>query len=225
MSPQSPQPPEPPEPSQSPGPQPRPGRLQQLRASLRLRLGSLDPDWLQRCHPGSPRSPGLEPEGSATPITGQQSSVDPIAGCEPSATPAAHAHGDGLQPRRCQKRSRNEGPEGSLACVQQDSGQGDHEKDAAEGAAGGGSPSRGACVEWTVGIAPLCSSSRTGVQDRGNYVRLNMKQRRYVRGGALRGRALLRQVSGGVCGWVGGRAFLTPGSLVGQCCLLPLRPP
>uniref|UniRef100_A0A8C5Z4Y2 Uncharacterized protein n=1 Tax=Marmota marmota marmota TaxID=9994 RepID=A0A8C5Z4Y2_MARMA len=28
------------------------GRLQQLRASLSLRLGSLDPGWLQRCHSG-----------------------------------------------------------------------------------------------------------------------------------------------------------------------------
>ncbi|XP_058515432.1 ATP-dependent DNA helicase Q4 isoform X2 [Ochotona princeps] len=198
VSPQSPQLPESPEPLQSPGPQPWPGRLQQLRESLRLRLGSLDPDWLQRCHHGSPgaqgsRSPGLEPEGSATPTTGQQSSVDPIAGCEASGALAAHTHADDLQPRRCQKRSRNEGPGGSLACVQQEGGQGGHEKDTVGGPAGGGSPSCGACVGQTVGTAPLCSSPRTGVQERGNYVRLNMKQRRYVRGGALRGRALLRQ--------------------------------
>ncbi|XP_054548763.1 ATP-dependent DNA helicase Q4 [Talpa occidentalis] len=35
--------------TQPPGPQLRPGRLQQLRASLSLRLSSLDPGWLERC--------------------------------------------------------------------------------------------------------------------------------------------------------------------------------
>jgi len=45
-----------------------------------------------------------------------------------------------------------------------------------------------------VGTADLCVSSRSAIQDRGNYVRLNMKQRRYVRGRALRGRLLRKQV-------------------------------
>lgn len=35
---------------QLPRPQLRPGRLQQLQESLSLRLSSLDPGWLQRCH-------------------------------------------------------------------------------------------------------------------------------------------------------------------------------
>lgn len=35
---------------QLPRAQLRPGRLQQLQESLSLRLGSLDPGWLQRCH-------------------------------------------------------------------------------------------------------------------------------------------------------------------------------
>ena len=38
-----------------------------------------------------------------------------------------------------------------------------------------------------MGTADLCVSSRSAIQYRGNYVRLNMKQRRYVRGWALRG--------------------------------------
>ena len=45
-----------------------------------------------------------------------------------------------------------------------------------------------------VGIADLCVSSRSAIQDRGNYVRLNMKQRCYGRGRALRGRLLRKQV-------------------------------
>lgn len=40
-------------PPQPPRPELRPGRPQQLRASLSLRLGSLDPGWLQRCHNGT----------------------------------------------------------------------------------------------------------------------------------------------------------------------------
>lgn len=40
-------------PPQLPRPQLRPGRLQQLQESLSLRLGSLDPGWLQRCHNGT----------------------------------------------------------------------------------------------------------------------------------------------------------------------------
>lgn len=40
-------------PSQPPRPQLRPGRLQQLQASLSQRLGSLNPGWLQRCHSGA----------------------------------------------------------------------------------------------------------------------------------------------------------------------------
>lgn len=45
-----------------------------------------------------------------------------------------------------------------------------------------------------MGTADLCVSSRSAIQYRGNYVRLNMKQRRYVRGWALRGRLLRKQV-------------------------------
>lgn len=43
-------------------------------------------------------------------------------------------------------------------------------------------------------IACLYLLSRPAVRSGGNYVRLNMKQKRYVRGPALRGRLLRKQV-------------------------------
>lgn len=45
-----------------------------------------------------------------------------------------------------------------------------------------------------MGKVHLCVPSRPAVRDRGNYVRLNMKQKRYVQGPALRGRLLRKQV-------------------------------
>lgn len=43
-------------------------------------------------------------------------------------------------------------------------------------------------------MAHLYIPSRVAVRNGGNYVRLNMKQKRYVRGPALRGRLLRKQV-------------------------------
>uniref|UniRef100_A0A6I8NPE2 DNA 3'-5' helicase n=1 Tax=Ornithorhynchus anatinus TaxID=9258 RepID=A0A6I8NPE2_ORNAN len=55
---------QPPSPLGPPGgvaPNPRPGRLRQLRRSLNRRLSSLDPSWLERCQNGTgERSPGRE---------------------------------------------------------------------------------------------------------------------------------------------------------------------
>lgn len=45
-----------------------------------------------------------------------------------------------------------------------------------------------------MGKAHLYVPSRPAVQGRGNYVRLNLKQKCYVRGPALRGRLLRKQV-------------------------------
>uniref|UniRef100_A0A8W4F6M8 ATP-dependent DNA helicase Q4 n=1 Tax=Sus scrofa TaxID=9823 RepID=A0A8W4F6M8_PIG len=68
----------------------------------------------------------------------------------------------------------------------------------------GGPPPEGAaaaghtedCLEEPVRAQPLSNptTSRPAIQDRGNYVRLNMKQKRYVRGLAPRSRLLRRQV-------------------------------
>lgn len=45
-----------------------------------------------------------------------------------------------------------------------------------------------------MGKTHLYVRPRPAVRDRGNYVRLNLKQKRYVRGPALRGRLLRKQV-------------------------------
>lgn len=65
-------------PCQPPGPQLRPGRLQQLQASLSLRLGSLSPGWLQRCHSGD--SDFLGPPEVCQPVLGTEEPQSQTAG-------------------------------------------------------------------------------------------------------------------------------------------------
>lgn len=128
-------------PPQPPRPQLRPGRLQQLQASLSLRLGSLDPDWLQRCHSGTPDSLGT-PE-ACQPVLGTKEpqsltsgvpsalglSTGPEAPLQGSEAPesvqkAGHRAGTFLPGRSQGKKRRwNGDPEGSPAQAQQDSGQ------------------------------------------------------------------------------------------------------
>ncbi|KAI4566025.1 hypothetical protein MJT46_019712, partial [Ovis ammon polii x Ovis aries] len=206
---------------QPPRPQLRPGRLQQLRASLSLRLSSLDPEWLQRCHNRTPDflevsrtcQPGLGAEDSQllTPAVASVLSLSagpevPLQGPEAPALPAAGVSAGKCQPgdRQGKKRRQSGELEGSLAQTQQGTDQAGPMPEGA-GAAGpaedcteqpvktqppGRTPA--SSVGRAVGTADVCISSRS-VQDRGNYVRLNMKQRRYVRGRALRGRLLRKQ--------------------------------
>ncbi|XP_059851424.1 LOW QUALITY PROTEIN: ATP-dependent DNA helicase Q4 [Delphinus delphis] len=225
-------------PPQPPRPELRPGRPQQLRASLSLRLGSLDPGWLQRCHNGTsdflgvPRAcqPCLGAEESQLLTPGVASVFGPSAGPEvtlqgpetPTLLAAGISAGNSQPgPRQGKKRRWSGELEGSPAQTQQDSGH------AGPLPAGAGaavptedcpeqpvqaqppskppapryhclSPSSAAFSRATVGRAvgavDLCVSSRLAVQNRGNYVRLNMKQKRYVRGPASRGRLLRKQV-------------------------------
>ncbi|XP_068839458.1 ATP-dependent DNA helicase Q4 isoform X3 [Capricornis sumatraensis] len=192
---------------QPPRPQLRPGRLQQLRASLSLRLGSLDPEWLQRCHNRTPDflevsrtcQPGLGAEDSQllTPAAASVLSLSagpevPLQGPEAPALPAAGVSAGKCQPGDRQgKKQRQSGElEGSLAQTQQGTDQAGPLPEGA-GAAGPGED----CPEQPVKTQPpgRTPASRSAVQDRGNYVRLNMKQRHYVRGRALRGRLLRKQ--------------------------------
>ncbi|XP_017914246.1 PREDICTED: ATP-dependent DNA helicase Q4 [Capra hircus] len=191
---------------QPPRPQLRPGRLQQLRASLSLRLGSLDPEWLQRCHNRTPDflevsrtcQPGLGAEDSQllTPAVASVLSLSagpevPLQGPEAPALPAAGVSAGKCQPgdRQGKKRRQSGELEGSLAQTQQGT---DQAGPLPEGAGAAG-PAED-CPEQPVKTQPpgRTPASRS-VQDRGNYVRLNMKQRRYVRGRALRGRLLRKQ--------------------------------
>ncbi|KAB0396236.1 hypothetical protein E2I00_007196 [Balaenoptera physalus] len=195
-------------PPQPPRPQLRPGRPQQLRASLSLRLGSLDPGWLQRCHNGTPDflgvpracQPCLGTEESQLLTPGVASVLGPSAGTEvplqgPEAPtlPAAGISAGNSQPgtRQGKKRRWSGELEGSPAQTQQDSGQ----AGPLPAGAGAAAPAED-CPEQPVQAQPPSKppAPRLAVRDRGNYVRLNMKQKRYARGPASRGRLLRKQV-------------------------------
>ncbi|XP_058421163.1 ATP-dependent DNA helicase Q4 [Diceros bicornis minor] len=193
-------------PPQPPRPQLRPGRLQQLRASLSLRLGSLDPSWLQRCHSeapdlqGAPEAcqPGLGTEESQ-PLSSSVPSVSlstgpeaPLPGPESPALQAARVRAGSPQPGNTQgkKQRKSEEPRRSPAQAQQDSSQ----AELPPGRAGATTYTEG-CPGEPVGSQPPSSPAapRPAIQDRSNYVRLNMKRKRYARGPALRGRLLRKQ--------------------------------
>ncbi|XP_065751246.1 ATP-dependent DNA helicase Q4 [Phocoena phocoena] len=195
-------------PPQPPRPELRPGRPQQLRASLSLRLGSLDPGWLQRCHngtsdfPGVPRAcqPCLGAEESQLLTPGVASVFGPSAGPEvplqgpesPTLLAAGISAGNSQPGTRQGKKRRWSGElEGSPAQTQQDSGQ----AGPLPAGAGAAVPTED-CPEQPVQAQPPSKppAPRLAVQNRGNYVRLNMKQKRYVRGPASRGRLLRKQV-------------------------------
>ncbi|XP_028726822.1 ATP-dependent DNA helicase Q4 isoform X5 [Peromyscus leucopus] len=199
-----------------PEPQPRLGQLQQLQASLSLRLSSLDPGWLERCQDGLSEVPsacGLDLDAKESPpqIPGKVNVPDPGIHSEGSSqSPEALA----LQPQspkssnnKDRKRKWSENSEDFAQA--QDSSQAEllsegaraaaHEKDPpGEPAQGNASQPREsssqARTEKAKGTAQLHSSPRPALLDRGNYVRLNMKQKCYVRVGANRGRLLRKQV-------------------------------
>ncbi|XP_070078716.1 ATP-dependent DNA helicase Q4 isoform X2 [Equus przewalskii] len=194
-------------PPQALKPQLRPGRLQQLRASLSLRLNSLDPGWLQRCHneapdfQGAPEAchPGLDTDLSQ-PLTLSVPSVGPSTGPEaPLPAPeaptlqAVRVSAGSPQPSntRGKKRRRSEEPGGSPAQAQQDSSQPELPPEGA-GATAHAEGCLGEPVQAQLPSIP--AAPRPAIQDRGNYVRLNLKQKRYARGPALRGRLLRKQV-------------------------------
>ncbi|KAF6100893.1 RecQ like helicase 4 [Phyllostomus discolor] len=194
-------------PLQLPRPLSRPGRLQQLQESLSLRLGSLDPDWLQRCHqvalgfPGASEAcpPALGAEEPQPPTSGVPSVLGPGTGLEALSqsleAPGLQAAGVGagspsLGSSQGKKRRQSGQPETPPAQEKQHSSQAGPPSEGAGAAVrvkdGPGDPAR---------AQPLSSPSapRPAVRNRGNYVRLNMKQKRYVRGPALRGRLLHKQ--------------------------------
>ncbi|CAO2601871.1 ATP-dependent DNA helicase Q4 [Lemmus lemmus] len=192
-----------------PEPQPRLGQLQQLQASLSLRLSSLDPGWLERCHARVsdllevPNACGLDLDAkeSQPRKSGEANVLDPgIRSEEKSQSPEALA----LQPpiltssnnedRKWSKDSedcaqaRDSSPARTTA----------HEKDLPGEPVQVNAPqprsSKRAKTERAKGTSRLHISPRAASLDRGNYVRLNMKHKCYVRAGASRGRLLRKQV-------------------------------
>nr|XP_040149367.1 ATP-dependent DNA helicase Q4 isoform X4 [Ictidomys tridecemlineatus] len=210
--------PQPSEPKRSPG------RLQQLRASLRLRLGSLDPGWLQRCHSGpldflkppSACSPGLGRKESQHLTSGEFLVFGPNTCSEEFSqgpeTPAPQAAQNdmgspqpsnpqgkkpkwsetGGSPVQSQQDISQTGPlsEGTGAVALEEDLPGQPvQAQPSQPRSSSSSPSR---RKKPKGMAHTLSR-RPAIQDRSNYVRLNMKHKRYVWGGALRGRLLRRQ--------------------------------
>lgn len=194
-----------------PEPQPRLGQLQQLQASLSLRLSSLDPGWLERCHARVsnllevPDACGLDLDAkeSQPQKSGKTNVLDPGIPEKKSQSSNALA----LQPpspissndedRKWNEHSEDfaqvwdSSPAGQLS---EEAGTTAHEKEPQGEPAPQPCSSKQAKTEKAKGTARLYISPRPASLDKGNYVRLNMKQKCYVRVGASRGRLLRKQV-------------------------------
>ncbi|XP_072631783.1 ATP-dependent DNA helicase Q4 [Canis lupus baileyi] len=186
---------------QLPGPQPRPGRLQQLQASLSLRLSSLDPGWLERCHSAASDclrasaacQPSLGVEESQPLTSGVPSVLGASPGPEGRALQRAAVGAGSPEAGNSQGKKRRQTKEtgGGPAQAQQDSGQAGPPPEEA-GAVGPAEDCPGEPLRVQPASGPTATSS--AVRDQGNYVRLNLKQKRYVRGPARRGRLLRKQM-------------------------------
>ncbi|XP_016040625.1 ATP-dependent DNA helicase Q4 isoform X2 [Erinaceus europaeus] len=173
----------------SPVSQLRPGRLQQLQASLSLRLSSLDPGWLQRCH-----SEALQPSLGAEKSQPLRSAASPVLSSSTvHKAPSQASEAPVLQAARVR-----------TGTPQPDYGQGKKRRWSGES---DGSPVPGQQDDSQVGSLPegaraaehkeeprRAQPTRLAAQGGGNYVRLNMKRKCYVRGLALRGRFLRKQM-------------------------------
>ncbi|CAH6791102.1 ATP-dependent DNA helicase Q4 [Phodopus roborovskii] len=204
---------------QLPGPQPRLGQLQQLQASLSLRLSSLDPAWLERCHNRvselleAPNAYGLDLDGkeSQPQMSGKVNDLDPGTYSEGSSQSPEGLAIQLQSPKSSNKKDRKwDWNESSEDFVQaQDSSQAGllsegaraatHERDPPGEPALVNAPrphnsSKKARTEKAEGKAHAHTSTRPAFLNRGNYVRLNMKQKCHVRVGANRGRLLRKQV-------------------------------
>ncbi|XP_037658931.1 ATP-dependent DNA helicase Q4 isoform X6 [Choloepus didactylus] len=180
------------------GPRPRPGRPQQLRSSLSLRLSSLDPSWLQRCHNGAPDlletpeacGPGLGRE-SQPPASGMLAAPDPSVaseafpgGPEAPALPALRIQGGSSQPSNGpSKEQRWRGIPGQAPL---DGGQAAPQPEGAGAAELEDDSPRRPVREQLRPSHRDSASPGPAPRDRANYVRLNLKQKRYVRGHHLR---------------------------------------
>ncbi|XP_042638944.1 ATP-dependent DNA helicase Q4 [Orycteropus afer afer] len=192
-----------PVPPQCPGPQLQPARLQQLQLSRSQRLNSLDPGWLQRCHDGAPKllgtpeacGPGLGTEGLCSPGEGSQPLSPGVlatpGACHGLQAPVlleANNSGWSTQPSEEQRPNPGGSPSqwGSshVEAQSKNAGTTEPEEDPLEEPMGQQSSRRCHSV----------ATPRSVFQEGGNYVRLNLKQKRYVRGPALRGTHLRKQM-------------------------------
>ncbi|ELV13614.1 ATP-dependent DNA helicase Q4 [Tupaia chinensis] len=214
--------------------QPQPRRLQQLQESRNLRMSTLDPGWLQRCHSGATRvleapkacrsSQGTKESqllASGKSVFPGTSSEAASQGQEAPAWKATTVGAGSLTPcdSYSKKRKQAEDPRDCSVQTGQDSGQVDIlSEEAGAGAtvleeiplgetaqpqpysnpsasrSHGFGPSDQARAGKAEDTAHLNAPPRPAIGDGGNYVRLDMKHRRYARGQALRSRLLRKQV-------------------------------
>ncbi|GAB5584350.1 ATP-dependent DNA helicase Q4 [Prionailurus iriomotensis] len=186
----------------------RPGSVRDYGERLKANLkGTLQAGPALSRIPRTPRRPSSEmptprpPGAGAALISPEEVSEVPLqpAGPQLSTSPEAQAlqtagvSAGSPQPGDSQGKrwTRNREPEGSPAQAQQDSGQiGPLPEEA--GAAEHAEDPSGKPL-WAQRPSGA-TASRVAVRNGGNYVRLNMKQKRYVRGPALRGRLLRKQM-------------------------------
>ncbi|XP_052016406.1 ATP-dependent DNA helicase Q4 isoform X2 [Apodemus sylvaticus] len=209
---------------QVPEPQPRLGQLQQLRSSLSLRLSSLDPGWLERCHNRVsdllevPGTCGLDPSAkeSQPQMSGRVDVDDPAIHPEVSSqSPEALAQQQSQVLSQSPKSSNSKNRKRKWNEKGEDFAQGQHSSQAGPLCEGAGATAPGqdspgepaqvnaaqpchnssqARTEKAKGTTDLHVSPRPAALDRGNYIRLNMKSKSFVRIGASRGRLLRKQV-------------------------------
>ncbi|KAM5280681.1 ATP-dependent DNA helicase Q4 [Ctenodactylus gundi] len=201
-------------PSKPPEPQPRPSRLQQLRTSLSLRLGSLDPGWLRRCQDraldfletSSACQPVLSAEEFQSLTPGMLAvlcpSIPSKALSQDAEAPLPQAQVSTKSPQLSvyQGKKRRWAENGvSPVQAQQDSSQAGPQslEEDPVGSPVQTRPVQPCCSSSSPagagkakGTAQLQAGTRLAAHDKGNYVRLNMKQKRYVRHGTLRARLL-----------------------------------
>ncbi|XP_006879470.1 PREDICTED: LOW QUALITY PROTEIN: ATP-dependent DNA helicase Q4 [Elephantulus edwardii] len=179
--------------SQTPSPHARPlvqqHRLQQLRASLSLRLASLDPAWLQQCQDGA-SDLQRAPECSGGPDQRWQPQTPGACHGPRISTLQEASHSEGF-PQLSKNQRQNRDP--TAAASQGHSchmGLPPDEPPPREPV--GKQPPRPPRSPEVRKSPPRQVASK--LNPLGNYIRLNLKQKRYTRGPTLRGIRLRKQV-------------------------------
>ncbi|XP_075405198.1 ATP-dependent DNA helicase Q4 isoform X2 [Tenrec ecaudatus] len=183
-------------------PQLQPAWLQQLQSPLSRRLASLDPGWLQRCQDGSPElleapdtcGPGLSSEepGKEPQLPQTSGVLAALGNTGPDLEGPAlqEARGNKGNPRPSKTLRPGRDPQDTPPQAQGDQ---DHMEPRLKDA-GATELEEDALGDWSPRPRINSSTPRSTFQERGNYVKLNLKQKRYARGPALRGARLRKQV-------------------------------
>ncbi|XP_074880211.1 ATP-dependent DNA helicase Q4 [Buteo buteo] len=191
---------------------PPPNKFQQLKQTVAQRLGSLDPAWLQRCQ-GTPEDEGTIPGATQERERGEIGCAPPeqeegggIPSVEDSGRKRPRGDGGGgaaapAKLRRC-RRDSAKGTFSAASGLKQSKEEEEEEEKRAAAQKESGKVSDplenilGELEEEEEKPRPTCraGAARAPPQRGGNFVRLNLKKKSYVRGYALRGNRLRKQV-------------------------------